>query len=143
LRALAGLLGVFGLLIALVPEYVLPVCGTSLETKAGTLVPMRCFWTARAELGVGALIVLAGILLFLSRNRSTTLSLHAMVSGLGLVTVLVPTVLIGVCAGPTMPCHEGTLPALVMLGCLVMVAGLAGIILSARGESQAVSWATD
>ena len=139
-RALAVSTGVLGLLVAVVPQVVLPVCSASIETKAGTLIPMKCFWTARAELAVGALIVLASILLFLSRSRSATLSLCCILTGLGIVAVLLPTFLIGVCPGPTMPCHTGALPGLILLGSLVAIAGLAGMVLASRRESQAVTW---
>ena len=139
-RAVAVLAAIFGLLIAIVPQFILPVCSASLETKAGTLVPMKCFWTARAELAVGALIVLTGLLLFVSRDWTTTRSLHILLSGLGIVALLIPTVLIGVCANPTMACHIGTLPALIVEGSLVTVIGLAGIALAVRGESLGAPW---
>lgn len=140
MRALAVISGVFGLLIAIVPQFLLPVCSASIETKAGRFIPMRCFWTARVELAVGALIVLVSILLFLSRNRSTTLYLHIVLTGLGVVALLLPTNLIGVCMSPTMPCRIGTLPALIVLSGLVIAIGLAGLALSLRRDSQPVTW---
>ena len=140
MRALAVISGVLGLLIATVPQFLLPVCSGSIETKAGSFISMKCFWTGRAELAVGALIVLVSILLFFSRKRSTALPLHITLVGLGVVALLLPTSLIGVCMSPTMACRIGTLPGLVVLSSLVIVTGLAGIALSIRKEPQPVSW---
>jgi hypothetical protein len=140
MRALAVISGALGLLIATVPQFLLPVCSGSIETKAGRFIAMKCFWTGRAELAVGALIVLVSILLFFSRNRSAALPLNITLVGLGVVALLVPTSLIGVCMSPTMACRVGTLPGLVVLSSLIIVIGLAGIALSIRKESQPISW---
>ncbi|WP_368093822.1 DUF4418 family protein, partial [Bifidobacterium catenulatum] len=40
---------------------------------------------------------------------------------LGVLTITVPTVLIGVCKGAMMHCHMVTLPTLVVLGVLLAV----------------------
>ena len=143
MRALAVISGVFGLLIAIVPQFLLPVCSASIETKAGRFIPMKCFWTGRAELAVGALIILVSILLFLSRNKSATLYLYIVLTGLGVVALLLPTHLIGVCMSPTMPCRVGTLPGLIVLSGLVVVIGLVGVALALRKDAQPVTWPDD
>ena len=143
MRALAVVSGVFGLLIAIVPQFLLPVCSASIETKAGRFIPMRCFWTARVELAVGALIILVSILLFFSRNKSATLYLQIVLTGLGVVALLLPTNLIGVCMSPTMPCRVGTLPGLIVLSGLVIVVGLVGVALALRKDPQPVTWPDD
>lgn len=143
MRALAVVSGVLGFLIAIVPEFLLPVCSASIETKAGRFIPMRCFWTARVELAVGALIVLVSIMLFLSKNKSTSLPLFIIQVGLGVVALLLPTHLIGVCMSPTMPCRVGTLPGLIVLSSLVIVTGLAGVALSTRKDQGLDTWPDD
>ena len=56
------LLIVLGALMALVPQFVFPLCETTLETAFGGVLPMRCHWTGQAEIGVGFLQYLAGII---------------------------------------------------------------------------------
>ncbi len=45
--------------------------GLYAETKTGTKLPMPCGYTARAETGIGALIVVAGGLLIVRNTRET------------------------------------------------------------------------
>ena len=45
---------ILGICVAVVPFYIFPVC------EAG-MMPMRCFWTARAELILGILTGLLGV----------------------------------------------------------------------------------
>jgi hypothetical protein len=116
-----------GALIVLAPYGLFPVCEAAVLTAAGGSVPMKCFWTARASLGNGGLAIAAGFLLLFAQNPGLRLGLASLVLAAGLLTVLAPTALIGVCRGETMPCHMGTLPALMLLGSLTMLAGAAMI----------------
>ncbi len=98
-----------GLLYIAVPLFLLPVC----EHTPG-MMAMKCFWTARAELGLGALIIFGGLLsCFSSAERRIGLSL--MVAATALLGAALPLFVIGVCPGPAMPCRAGTLPALLLL----------------------------
>ena len=58
-----ALLVLLGLLVALMPYYILPVC----PVHAGAMT-MRCFWTARAELILGALVAAVGLFTMLRRS---------------------------------------------------------------------------
>ena len=79
-------------------------------------------------------------LLFLSQARSALLPLNVVLAGLGVVSLLLPTTLIGVCMSPTMSCRIGTLPGLTVLSSLVIVTGLVGAALLLRKDSQPASW---
>jgi hypothetical protein len=60
---------ILGFLLIVGPWTFAPVCeigGMYVKTAAGTNLPMPCGWTARAEIGVGALTILAGVLLTFS-----------------------------------------------------------------------------
>jgi len=101
-----------GLLVAVGPQTAFKVCDTD-------MMVMKCFYTARAELGVGILIAVIGIALFFLSNRGTRNGLNIALIPAGILTALIPTVLIGVCGGEHMPCHKLTLPALVLLGAMI------------------------
>ena len=102
---------VLGILIAIAPQTFAHVCAVK-ET------PMACHYTAQAALGIGIVIVALGIVgLFVSDQTRAGLDLANAV--LGVLTIAVPTVLIGVCKGAMMRCHMVTLPTLIVLGVLL------------------------
>ena len=105
-----------GLLTILVPYGVFPVCEGLIATASGGAVPMKCFWTARAVAGLGALLLFAGLVLFFAKSPPVRFGVALMLLPVGLLTFLVPWKLIGVCASEAMPCRMGTLPALGLLG---------------------------
>ena len=116
---------VLGLLIIITP-IVLPVCEGLLELVNGKQVPMRCHWTARAEMIFGALIVVVGLMIAFLKKPGERQRLYHQVALLGLVTILTPLFILPTCMNPDMSCNVGTKPALVILGGLVLIAGLLG-----------------
>ena len=106
--------------------------GKALTLTNGRQVPMKCFWTAMAEIGVaGSLLVLGGLQLR-SRHRETNQALGIMGGVLGAVVILIPTLLIGVCAHPEASCHLVMRPAMIFLGILVMGASATQGLLASR-----------
>ena len=62
----AIILIILGILLIVGPWTFAPVCevgGMYVKTATGMNLPMPCGWTARAEIGIGALTILAGALL--------------------------------------------------------------------------------
>ncbi|MBC8503286.1 MAG: DUF4418 family protein [Chloroflexi bacterium] len=119
------IIAVLGLLIVLTPV-VLPVCEGLLELVNGKKIPMRCHWTARAEMIFGALIVVVGLMIAFLKKAGERQRLHHQVALLGLVTILTPLFIIPTCMNPDMSCNVGTKPALIILGGIVLVMGLIG-----------------
>ena len=104
---------VFGVLIAVAPQAFAHVC----EVKDN--MPMACHYTAQAELGIGVVIALLGIIaLFCSPNA--------------LLSLAVPTVLIGVCKGAMMHCHMVTRPTLIVIGILALLFAVVAVYLDSR-----------
>ena len=115
------LLIVLALVIGIVP--VLTDClahGKSLTTAEGKVVPMKCHWTAIAEIGVAIPLGLAGVLNITSKRKETMQALSGFGGTLGILALLFPTVLIGVCANAMMPCNMVEKPVLLMSGILVV-----------------------
>lgn len=111
-------MALLGTLLAAVPTRLLPVCEA----------PMRCHWTGTALAGFGAAFFLSGAPLFLCRDSGVRLgvSLAALLwAGLG---IAVPTLLIGMCASPAMPCRTGTYPAALIVLALLAAAALIDVL---------------
>jgi hypothetical protein len=98
---------------------------------------MVCFWTARAEEGLGLLVIFGGLLLF-SRSAERRMGISLMLAGAAVFGAAIPCALLGMCRGETMPCRAGTLPALLLLsGFLFFFALLNSIfLLKIRGARR-------
>jgi hypothetical protein len=121
------LLLILALVIGIVP--VLTDClahGRSMTTADGMSAPMKCHWTAVAEIGAALPLGLAGVLLAASRRKETRGMLSLLVVGTATVVILFPTVLIGTCANSMMPCNLVEKPLLIFCGILAIAAGLTG-----------------
>jgi hypothetical protein len=119
---------IVGLLIILTP-LILPVCEGLLELANGKQVPMRCFWTARAEMIIGALVLVSGLLVAFAKSEDARKRLNNQVIFLGLATILTPIFIVPTCMHPDMSCNIGTKPALIILGVVVLGLGLYGSFL--------------
>jgi hypothetical protein len=116
---------VLALIIAIVPIFTDCLAhGRSLATADGRSVPMKCHWTAIAEIGLAVPLALIGVFNLTSKRRETFQALNLTGSALGVLVILFPTVLIGVCASAMMPCNMVEKPALILSGILVIGASL-------------------
>jgi hypothetical protein len=122
-KALAVVEIVAALLIVLMPRLVFPVCEA----------PMHCYYSYMAEIGLAAVIAGAGVLTLLLKGMLAARVLSFVTAIAGLFAVLYPSVLIGVCGSPRMPCHYGLLPVWNLLGGLVIMVSLA-VFIASRGE---------
>jgi Domain of unknown function (DUF4418) len=158
-RWISGILFIIlGLLIAFGPITIFPVCevhnekqetmdvmkeemtmtkevsatGEGQENESMSLSmssPMKCYWTARAELGIGLVIAVIGILLLLHSSVAIRLGLTIGAGLNAILALLIPTVLIGVCQSTRMACHSLTLGALIILSSFAIIISTLNIIL--------------
>lgn len=136
-RLLSGIaVAVFGLLTMLVPVCIFPACSKMIETAAGGTVPMRCFWSGQAEIGIGVLILCGGLLLVLFRSPLIRIGISVMTALAGVLALLVPTVLIGGCEMDTMACRMTTFPALIILGVLTAAVCFANAVYLSKKKIQ-------
>ena len=117
---------VFGLLIALGPQFLFKVCPV-----VGDVI-MKCHWSAQAEIGVGALIAALGIALIVFANPKTRLGLTIGVLLSGILVLLIPHALIGGCPGHLMPCRKITFPALTVISILLLIMAAVNVLYLAR-----------
>jgi hypothetical protein len=108
---------IFGLLIALGPQFLFKVCEPMHDNF------MKCHWTAQAEIGIGALIAALGIALLFFASAQVRLGLAIAVVLSAAVALLFPHVLIGGCAMETMQCRKVAFPAITAISILTIIAG--------------------
>ncbi len=115
-----------GLLVAITPTWLLPVCQGLMQLANGKTTPMRCHYTASAELVIGGLAAIIGLMLVFVKEIETYKRLSNLVIVLGAAIVLTPIYILPTCAHPDMACNIGTKPALLLLGGLTILFGLIG-----------------
>jgi len=133
-KVLGVSLFVMALVIAIAPVFTDCLSqGRSLKLADGRTVPMKCHWTAIAEIGVGVQLAVVGILTAVNKNKGTLgiLSVFGLVAGS--LAILFPTVLIGVCAAPTMFCNMVMKPILLTSGIITLVASAVLLVTSLSG----------
>ena len=118
----------FALVIGIVPLFTDCLSqGRSLKTTTGMSVPMKCHWTALAEIGIAIPLGLVGFFNMTSKRKETLNTLSAFGVTLGALAILFPTVLIGVCANSMMMCRMIELPVLIFSGIVVIAASLVNL----------------
>lgn len=140
MKATAVIMIVLALLIGIVPQF--SDCaaeGRSLTLENGRQIPMKCHWTARAEMAVAAPLLATGGLLAFAKRKETKLFLSALGAVLGVFVILLPTALVGVCANPEMICNSFMLPFLVLTGSLVVALNLYVIVAAVRSKED-LAW---
>lgn len=121
-----------------------PVCevhGSFVQTVTGKQLPMPCGYTARAEIGVGALMLVAAGMVAFARSPEAKRMIGAFGVALGALVMLFPTSIIGMCALADHTCRTMTQPTLLILG-LGTIAVSSGIIIRLRQERSSGQDAT-
>ncbi len=136
MRLIVALMIVTGVVVALIPHYIFPVCqyeGKFVETKGGGLIPMRCTYTARVETIIGVGLTFVSLMLLIAREKETRVFLSIVIAAKGLAVILVPE-FIGFCQSPMMPCVSGTVPALRIAGGAVFLLSLISLFIELKGK---------
>ncbi|KAB8293565.1 DUF4418 family protein [Bifidobacterium avesanii] len=120
---------VLGALIAVGPQTFAHAC-----LKHDT--PGACHYSALAATGVGVVILILGAAALFVDAR-VRIGLNIAVIANALLTLAVPTVLIGVCRGAMMHCRMVMLPTLIVLSVLAIVFAAAAIWLDAKASRAA------
>ncbi len=138
MRILLGIvLLALALAIIIIPQYT--TCeheGRYITLQNGRPIPMKCSWTAKAEIAVGVPLAVAGALMAISRKKESLRNLALIGIVLGIFVILLPTdAMIGVCKS-NMDCHNIMKPTLIVLGAVAIGICLASLIVSQVGEEK-------
>jgi hypothetical protein len=123
--------------VAVIPQFT--TCGSqgkTITTSTGAVIPMKCTWTAHAELALGLVLVTVGVLSMISRRKESIRALSLIGMILGVLVILLPTNLIGVCTTPGMICNSALMPAMIFIGTVIIVVNIALLIFSILRKEQ-------
>ncbi len=128
-KAVAATLVALALVVGIVPRFTdCQAQGHAIALPGGKTIPMKCHWTAAAELAVAAPLLVVGVLLALARRRESRRALAALGLVEGGLAVLLPTALVGVCSNPEMLCSSVMKPTLILAGVLAAAASVAALL---------------
>ncbi|MDR1568045.1 MAG: DUF4418 family protein [Streptococcaceae bacterium] len=119
-KIISAITVLIAILVAIGPKTIFPVCAVHSD------MVMRCHYTAQMSLGLGISLLGLAIFLFLSRTLAFQKGIYIGQAILGILIILTPTVLIGVCESPMMHCHSTTSPILILLGVFVIILAVIG-----------------
>lgn len=151
MKVLAILIILVGLVIIIVPQYTNCESGKdNATTKTMTVTTadaaegmesagmataaampyrmMKCYWTAHAEIVAGVPLIAIGVLLLFARRKETTRVLGVLTAVLGVLTILLPTSIIGTCLNEEMVCNTEMKPALFIAGGITVALGIAVLV---------------
>ncbi len=136
MKMIAIVLIIAGLVLIFVPSFhTCAANGKFIQLPGGKSIPMKCLWTARAEIGMGTLLLASGALLFVSRKLESRRFLSLLIFILGIFVILLPTELIGVCVNPNMSCVVMMKPILLLTGAVTGALGIATTVWNYFGKS--------
>ena len=136
-RILGVALIILALGIGIIPHYTDCLSEGHVTTLAnGSTQPMKCHWSAQAEIGAAIPLGLLGALMIPSKKKETIRNLSLLGIVVGAVVMLIPTNLTGVCAMPTHICATTMKPALLSMGGVVTAVGLVGVVASFRKKQE-------
>jgi hypothetical protein len=133
MKIAAVMIILFGVVVGITPQFTdCQSQGKAIELPSGKSVPMKCHWTARAEIALGVPLLLCGAAMLLSGRKELWRQQAVMTMVLGLFVILLPTALIGVCAKADMVCHALMKPVLTLTGIVVVALGAVCFLLAGR-----------
>ena len=124
---------ILALVIGIVPQFTdCQSQGRALTLQNGKTVPMKCHWTAIAEIAMAVPLAGVGAVTAVSKRKESRRILAGLGIVLGIFVILLPTALIGVCASADMLCNSVMKPTLILSGTLIVAISIVSLIMSER-----------
>ena len=128
---------ILALVIGIVPQFTdCQSQGRAITLQNGKTVPMKCHWTAIAEIAMAVPLAGVGAVTAVSKRKESRRILAGLGAVLGIFVILLPTYLIGVCASADMLCNSIMKPTLILAGTLIIAISLVTWFISDRQPEQ-------
>jgi hypothetical protein len=128
-KTIGIVLFLMGLMVVIVPRYILPVCEHQGYSK------MACSYTALSEMFLGFIVMVSSLGIFFSRSAEALRWLALILIASGTSVLLIPEA-IGYCHSSNMPCNYGTIPVLRLTGVLIILVSFGGFFASFKRASR-------
>jgi len=133
----AVIIVVLALVIGILPQFTdCQSQGKALTLQNGKTVPMKCHWTAIAEIGMAVPLLGVGTVMGVTKRKESRRIIAGLGMLLGVFVILLPTRLIGVCASADMLCNSIMKPTLILSGIVIIAISLAALVVSERRPEQ-------
>jgi hypothetical protein len=120
---------IVGVFIAVGPQTIFKVCD-------GSKMQMKCYWSSRAEIGIGLILVVLGVLYLLLEQWQAKIAICILGITTGIIAILIPTILIGGCADKMMVCQSLSFPAIYLISVVTIIAALGNSIYIFRKRNK-------
>ena len=133
----AVIIVVLALVVGILPQFTdCQSQGRAIALQNGKTVPMKCHWTAIAEIGMAVPLLGVGTVMGVSKRKESRRIIAGLGALLGIFVILFPTRLIGVCASTDMVCNSVMKPTLIFSGILVIALSVVSLVISERQPEQ-------
>jgi hypothetical protein len=137
MKIIGAILIVLALVVAIAPMFTdCQSQGKAIVLENGKTVAMKCHWSGVAELTVAIPLFVLGVMGVINRNSLVARYLSILGIILGIIIILIPTNLIGVCANPDMICSSVMRPILILCGILVVIVSSIGLWISIKSQDK-------
>ena len=127
------LLLIVGLIQALGLKFVFGACGPKEDGKW-----MRCHYTETVGIAIGILVVFVGIVYIATSSKALIgAGLSLALIPVGIISILLPHKLIGVCMKETMKCVAVTSPAITVLGAIIVIIAVVSAVINLKAGYSA------
>ena len=96
--------------------------------------PMLCHWSTRAEIGIAIILIVVAILYFLAKTVREKIFVISISIVVIIVSVLIPSILIGGCNMKTMACQSITFPAFYLISSILIIYSVINIYYLIKSE---------
>ena len=133
MKIAAAAIVILALVIGIVPQFTdCQSQGRALVLQNGKTVAMKCHWTAQSEIAMAVPLLGLGVVMGVSKRKESRRIIAGLGMLLGVFAILLPTVLVGVCASADMLCNSVMKPTLILSGILVIAISVGTLIMSER-----------
>lgn len=113
---------------------VLLMIGTSTLFKTCDITEkvMKCYWAGKSEIAIGGILLVVGILMFISKAKESKIMLSIISVTTSISAILIPMVIIGGCKKVDMVCRTTSYPCIYLISAIAIVISIVNIILECK-----------